>query len=78
MEGDPGIVIVFGLRCISIHSLRMEGDLKAAIKGNAAEIISIHSLRMEGDGFFVARNICRESISIHSLRMEGDKNCYMV
>ena len=39
-----------GLRChsISIHSLRMEGDL-CVHPGNPGGMISIHSLRMEGD-----------------------------
>ena len=35
-------------RYISIHSLRMEGDL-VSDRRDAAEEISIHSLRMEGD-----------------------------
>ena len=56
---------------ISIHSLRMEGDVYKG--GDTVSInISIHSLRMEGDlspsGSWYAENI----ISIHSLRMEGD------
>ena len=34
---------------ISIHSLRMEGDLKEE-KEQRKQLISIHSLRMEGDG----------------------------
>ena len=33
---------------ISIHSLRMEGDL-AIVRHDRANQISIHSLRMEGD-----------------------------
>ena len=33
---------------ISIHSLRMEGDLPM-LYGGSVKIISIHSLRMEGD-----------------------------
>ena len=39
----------FFLRIISIHSLRMEGDMGELIK-QVAPNISIHSLRMEGDG----------------------------
>ena len=57
-------------RDISIHSLRMEGDLCFSMFF-AGFYISIHSLRMEGDritdspeGVLI--------ISIHSLRMEGD------
>ena len=34
---------------ISIHSLRMEGDLCGCHSPHAGELISIHSLRMEGD-----------------------------
>ena len=34
---------------ISIHSLRMEGDIQLDSFQQAAERISIHSLRMEGD-----------------------------
>ena len=36
------------LICISIHSLRMEGDY-AGFSGSTLPEISIHSLRMEGD-----------------------------
>ena len=35
--------------CISIHSLRMEGDLQKLFSVFFVHIISIHSLRMEGD-----------------------------
>ena len=34
---------------ISIHSLRMEGDLKVSFNSSCSQDISIHSLRMEGD-----------------------------
>ena len=34
---------------ISIHSLRMEGDVPVAAAGGFGWLISIHSLRMEGD-----------------------------
>ena len=34
---------------ISIHSLRMEGDIRAGIPDAQDSTISIHSLRMEGD-----------------------------
>ena len=34
---------------ISIHSLRMEGDIVAVNDDFSAQLISIHSLRMEGD-----------------------------
>ena len=35
---------------ISIHTLRMEGDLGARVLLSATEI-SIHTLRVEGDGY---------------------------
>ena len=61
------------LRCnrrISIHSLRMEGDLPQTWRTGQSGI-SIHSLRMEGDHSSVQSDTARY-ISIHSLRMEGD------
>ena len=56
--------------CISIHSLRMEGDRSGKLS-NSQIHISIHSLRMEGDIYRMLR-IQNKIISIHSLRMEGD------
>ena len=56
---------------ISIHSLRMEGDVLVNIWSRRFEI-SIHSLRMEGDCHLMHHIITSECISIHSLRMEGD------
>ena len=57
-------------RNISIHSLRMEGDIDSlAYVGET--LISIHSLRMEGDHIQL-RGRSGVAISIHSLRMEGD------
>ena len=35
--------------CISIHSLRMEGDVFSCVHAFTSRFISIHSLRMEGD-----------------------------
>ena len=55
---------------ISIHSLRMEGDIPFCCRGIILRI-SIHSLRMEGDNTKL-RMYEAEKISIHSLRMEGD------
>ena len=47
------------LSCISIHSLRMEGDRQRKIRHPATMIISIHSLRMEGDATIVfTRDLC--------------------
>ena len=56
---------------ISIHSLRMEGDLHLMQQNSWDNAISIHSLRMEGD-VGVYNHIYSGFISIHSLRMEGD------
>ena len=60
------------LRSISIHSLRMEGDLLLPHNRDLPRPISIHSLRMEGDGTGKSTSL-RNFISIHSLRMEGDR-----
>ena len=57
--------------CISIHSLRMEGDAHYGERGESLRIISIHSLRMEGDEALSPLGE-KFGISIHSLRMEGD------
>ena len=56
---------------ISIHSLRMEGDLYERMLCGFANI-SIHSLRMEGDHTNHIYHMITYIISIHSLRMEGD------
>ena len=56
---------------ISIHSLRMEGDILYH-KCERLSIISIHSLRMEGDLPHDHNLTISSEISIHSLRMEGD------
>ena len=72
MEGD--LVLPPGHKqreLISIHSLRMEGDLYPYGYSDASDI-SIHSLRMEGDPDLYAQLIAEIDISIHSLRMEGD------
>ena len=57
---------------ISIHSLRMEGDLTQQQQNYVFANISIHSLRMEGDSSFCSSRNGTFYISIHSLRMEGD------
>ena len=49
MEGDVSFLLRFQSMCISIHSLRMEGDYKIVLNGTYGISISIHSLRMEGD-----------------------------
>ena len=56
---------------ISIHALREEGDVGAAIAQFVHVLISIHALREEGDES--ARTFHLFSlISIHALREEGD------
>ena len=55
---------------ISIHALRVEGDVGLIKRSHNVEI-SIHALRVEGD--FVCYPSCiRFNISIHALRVEGD------
>ena len=75
MEGDLHVVRSRTFVCISIHSLRMEGDLIEGMKQAQGITISIHSLRMEGDDTLPYMSICFVFISIHSLRMEGDRGC---
>ena len=58
---------------ISIHSLRMEGDLYRSSHHRVDRCISIHSLRMEGDLAIFQIVPVIHNISIHSLRMEGDE-----
>ena len=55
---------------ISIHALRVEGDL-LRYNNNLRIIISIHALRVEGD---IERHYMSIylKISIHALRVEGD------
>ena len=56
---------------ISIHTLRVEGDI-----GTASDVggsgISIHTLRVEGDHFVLWACTSITMISIHTLRVEGD------
>ena len=56
---------------ISIHTLRMEGDIWQCVSGRE-RYISIHTLRMEGDGKHLDLPVFFDQISIHTLRMEGD------
>ena len=55
---------------ISIHALRVEGDLCEECH-NKMHPISIHALRVEGDEIDYVLN-CMQRISIHALRVEGD------
>ena|GEM_PF-892025 len=56
---------------ISIHALRVEGDLRTR-QHLAAHYISIHALRVEGDVHRFRILPCIR-ISIHALRVEGDE-----
>ena len=56
---------------ISIHALRVEGDLKSQYYGLFKLGISIHALRVEGDTVR-AGTMAVYNISIHALRVEGD------
>ena len=62
-----------GLRAgiISIHSLRVEGDVRSHVAKLKTTKISIHSLRVEGDADNTIWSV-NGAISIHSLRVEGD------
>ena len=65
-------VALYGRRCwiISIHALRVEGDIRYAGIDYGVRI-SIHALRVEGDTLYKSINV-KASISIHALRVEGD------
>ena len=56
---------------ISIHALRVEGDIGRFTAMSAAVKISIHALRVEGDIEFENFDDIL-GISIHALRVEGD------
>ena len=56
---------------ISIHALRVEGDLHTQGDFSSARI-SIHALRVEGDGHLGGVGLSLD-ISIHALRVEGDR-----
>ena len=63
----------YSLICtISIHALRVEGDLVPALSYSLICTISIHALRVEGDSASLALVAAFVSISIHALRVEGD------
>ena len=71
MEGDQGGLFFFRRPEISIHSLRMEGDMDDAreywedLKFQSTPSAWRETYARLGYG-------CRKCISIHSLRMEGD------
>ena len=57
MEGDLDVMDIPIHIDISIHSLRMEGDISCFAFSNAGSKISIHSLRMEGDSSCLADSL---------------------
>ena len=73
MEGDLATPIETPLPpAISIHALRVEGDLRTVAVG-ICNRISIHALRVEGDICRIYDNGVTFWISIHALRVEGDQ-----
>ena len=58
---DP---IELGKRIISIHTLRMEGDVSAILAVFCIKI-SIHTLRMEGDVVTFPRPTCPRNFNPH-------------
>ena len=56
---------------ISIHALRVEGDVRVYETVTTDREISIHALRVEGDMRAYHAGL-RRGISIHALRVEGD------
>ena len=59
-------------KCISIHALRVEGDVQRCCGKPVASWISIHALRVEGDREDAFHKVDNTLISIHALRVEGD------
>ena len=69
-------VFQHGERGISIHSLRMEGDMRSSICGGTRKNFNPlppHGGRLQKD----VNNYVFRFISIHSLRMEGDNTPYI-
>ena len=57
---------------ISIHALRVEGDVDTRLQLRERGMISIHALRVEGDISGGSWSNLSGGISIHALRVEGD------
>ena len=74
MEGDGDRLPPNCTGRISIHALRVEGDVPLCSE-RSMPFISIHALRVEGDGDRLPPN-CTGRISIHALRVEGDVRVY--
>ena len=60
------------MRNISIHALRVEGDVYTCPLLMCNHTISIHALRVEGDYKHFFNRFAEVKISIHALRVEGD------
>ena len=60
------------VKIISIHTLRVEGDIPILHIQILYLSISIHTLRVEGDVVRVNNRDIANLISIHTLRVEGD------
>ena len=73
MEGDDIMHDTLCVKGISIHALRVEGDVRTD-SNLLVHCISIHALRVEGD-FYRLLSVFDITISIHALRVEGDTNC---
>ena len=71
MEGDYGDSIPIDGLAISIHALRVEGDVVFTTFYTNSIPISIHALRVEGDSWYDS-TVELMTISIHALRVEGD------
>ena len=70
-EGDVSVDVLESIAyTISIHALRVEGDIEKPSLHNV-KCISIHVLRVEGD-ITIRYEDGTEKISIHALRVEGD------
>ena len=61
---------------ISIHTLRVEGDIVLFPSLFDFVTISIHTLRVEGDRHKPFCHVLSKNISIHTLRVEGDDFYY--
>ena len=73
MEGDSPLSAIYIAPDISIHSLRMEGDVYTLIIAKT----SVHFNPLPPYGGrppYRRRRTDSQEISIHSLRMEGDEN----
>ena len=73
MEGDHRGAPAQRSNAISIHALRVEGDVYTCPLLMCNHTISIHALRVEGDYKHFFNRFAEVKISIHALRVEGDK-----